>query len=233
MAVKNADHNAFFEYNGEKKTVDKTRDIGVLNTFLDELGALGLDTSTGIKYCGDEDFYREILEISVESYKEKSISLGEKYDSKDYYGYTIIVHSIKSGAANIGAMKLSNMARLLEAAGKTNDYSYIEDNHREFMHYYKQLMEGVGMVIGTLGKAVDTDVQTARNGQLSVDEWRDSIERLEYLVEELELDVATELVSELLLYDMETEYGRVLSDVKNRLEHFDVEGARESIKALL
>ena len=43
------------------------------------------------------------------------------------------MHGLKSSMKTVGVMKLSDMAKLLEAAGKTNDEKYILDNHHAMM----------------------------------------------------------------------------------------------------
>ena len=152
-----------------------------------KLEAYDIETEVGIKYCGDIDFYIEILKISVEASKEKISSLCKCYSEKDYTNYTIIVHSVKSSAANIGAMKLSEMARLLEKAGKEEDIDYIEINNSSFVECYVKTMQGIEEILG-----IDSDTNVIIDGEmLSCDNWNEMIARLPGLLEELELD-ATE-----------------------------------------
>ena len=128
--------------------MDKMIKLKENNILVSELHKLGVDAEIGLKYCGDLDFYIEVLRISVESYKERKTALALYVGEKDFKAYTILVHSIKSGAANIGAMELSRLAQELEEAGKKNDYGYIMDNHNCFLQCYIHTMEGIAEIIG-------------------------------------------------------------------------------------
>ena len=50
-----------------------------------------------------------------------------------------MVHGLKSAMNSIGAVKISELAKLLEASGKAQNINYILEHHEEFMVEYKQL----------------------------------------------------------------------------------------------
>ncbi|MBE5933425.1 MAG: Hpt domain-containing protein [Lachnospiraceae bacterium] len=194
-----------------------------------KLEAYNIETQVGIKYCGDIDFYIEILKISVEVSKEKISSLNKFYGEKDYTNYTIIVHSVKSSAANIGAMKLSDMARLLEKAGKEDDIEYIECNNSSFIKCYMETMQGIEDVLG-----IDNDsVEICEEEMLLCHNWKEMMARLPDLLEELELDVAETIVSEMLSFKLPEEIHKEVVEIKKCLHRFDVEGAKEKVGLLM
>lgn len=84
------------------------------------------------------------------------IGMLNKYlDNNDYANYTITVHGVKSAAANIGAAKLSESARLLEEAGKLADFEYIKGKSGEFIRDYTAVIDEINIVLERI-KAPDS-----------------------------------------------------------------------------
>ncbi|MBE5954772.1 MAG: Hpt domain-containing protein [Lachnospiraceae bacterium] len=198
----------------------------------EKLRELDIDVSIGIKYCGDVDFYREVLDIAYQVYLERYPQLSSYFENKDYRNYTIMVHAIKSGAANIGAIKLSNMAKALEDAGKIMDCEYIEVNHMEFFLYYHQLMEKLADMLN-LKAGKDAIADNTPLQEISQQEWRKALEKIQYFLEELELDMAEEVVEQLFGCKLAEEETKLLRSISKSLGNFDVEGAKEKIKILI
>ena len=77
----------------------------------------GIDIYSGLMKCGnDVDEYLQILQIVVEFGEEKCKMLERYALEGNYENYTIDVHALKSVAANIGAHRLSTMAKIHEMA---------------------------------------------------------------------------------------------------------------------
>ena len=90
----------------------------------------------------DEEFYREILEIFLDS--PTAMELKQYYEESDFENYRIKIHAMKSNLANIGATTVSDMAKKLEYALKyDNDVSYVQENHDKFMKEYGRVVSEV------------------------------------------------------------------------------------------
>ena len=102
-----------------------------------------VDWKKGRIYCmNNEDFFREILGIFVES--ESDRELDRYLESSDFENYCIAVHAVKTNLANIGAMGASDMAKQLELAIKTeNNVAYVQEHHAEFITVFRQVMDEV------------------------------------------------------------------------------------------
>lgn len=102
-----------------------------------------VDWAKGKALCMDsEDFYREILQIFVDS--QYDMELRQYYEASDFENYRIRVHSMKSNLANIGAMTPSDLAKRLELALKNdNNVSYVRENHAEFLAVYERVVSEV------------------------------------------------------------------------------------------
>ena len=102
-----------------------------------------VDWNKGKALCmGDEEFYRDILQIFIDS--PSAMELRQYYEEADFEKYRIKIHAIKSNLANIGAMVPSDMAKQLELALKNeNNVSYVQENHDEFMTVYERVVAEV------------------------------------------------------------------------------------------
>ncbi|MGN0608987.1 MAG: response regulator, partial [Oscillospiraceae bacterium] len=96
----------------------------------------------GIFYTGgDEEAYREILEVYAKKGREKIQYIGELFDNKDWKNYIIEVHALKSTSMSVGAEKLSLLAKELEGAGKAERYGVIENKNGELLHLYGEVID--------------------------------------------------------------------------------------------
>ena len=78
----------------------------------------------------------------------------EKGNLKDY---AILIHSLKSTSATIGAMAPSKLAKDLEAAANNDDKEYILENQDAFLKEYDIVLEAIGKVISEDDKTVSSD----------------------------------------------------------------------------
>ena len=109
-----------------------------------DLSTLGLDTETGLTYCGgDPDFYLEMLHDFVADGTEKMELLEAHYAGKDWHQYAVQVHALKSILKTIGATELSGKALQLEMAAKEENSDYIGEHHEETLQACGKLIEAI------------------------------------------------------------------------------------------
>ena len=126
---------------GEKPTAAAAGDKNIF----ERLSSIGVDTEKGLFYSqNDRDFYESLLaQYLKESVKKKQI-ISEALKAGDMKSYSIQVHSIKSTSKMIGALTLSEEARLLEEAAKSNDREYVDEYHEAMMTSYNKVLEMIG-----------------------------------------------------------------------------------------
>ena len=106
----------------------------------DRLAQAGVNTELGLDYCaGDEDFYREMLQMFCVQSGEKQAEITSLYESANWTDYAVKVHALKSTSLTIGAEALSAQAKELELAGKRGDAAYIQTHHPALMRAYGEL----------------------------------------------------------------------------------------------
>lgn len=99
-----------------------------------------IDHEKGLTYCGgSEDFLKEI--ISMYAADDKRAERQKAYDEKDWDGYRILIHTVKSTSRTIGAMELGDEAQELENAVKELDVDMICKMHESVMASYSAVLD--------------------------------------------------------------------------------------------
>ncbi|MBQ5332268.1 MAG: response regulator [Oscillospiraceae bacterium] len=107
------------------------------------------DPDKGLMYTGGSmEAYREILELYVKKGPEKRAQIGGLFEKKDWKNYIIEVHALKSTSMSIGAVKLSELAKELEAAGKSGSYRTIEKKNGTLLKLYGEVMDIIKDFLG-------------------------------------------------------------------------------------
>ena len=103
-----------------------------------------LDTELGLSYMGrNEDAYREILALYLQKSEEKIRLIRELFQAGDAKNYTIEVHALKSASMSIGAARLSERAKELEAIGKAGNLGIAQEKNDELLKLYAAVAEAV------------------------------------------------------------------------------------------
>lgn len=103
----------------------------------------GIDVQAGIELCGGEESYLEVLEAFVKNATVQQRNLSFSLKQKDYTGYTVSVHALKSAAASIGALKLSEIAGMHEKAGNKGNIDYINEDFVNLIEEYGKIVKAI------------------------------------------------------------------------------------------
>ncbi len=87
----------------------------------------GLDVDAALELLGSEKLYWSVLKDYYHLIKKKSQLIEALEKAKDWHGYTIEVHALKSASRQIGAITLSDMAAALEQAGNAHNAAMIHE----------------------------------------------------------------------------------------------------------
>ena len=123
-----------------------------------ELTNAGFDTEKAMVFTHkDIDFYRTILTVFASEYDERYTKLSEYYRDKKWKDYSILIHAIKSNATTIGAMKLAEVALLMEQATKNEDLDVVNREHENALAQYTDAALIVKKVLGISGSFASGD----------------------------------------------------------------------------
>ncbi|MCR5292682.1 MAG: response regulator [Eubacterium sp.] len=119
-------------------------------TIKHKLESYGIDVDTGLSFTRDDsELYLEVVNQFAGEMDERIAKLRDFYEKKDWKNYEILIHGTKSSAKMIGAIELSEEARLLEEAAEKRDTAYIDANHEHCMESCRvtgdQLMDTLGI----------------------------------------------------------------------------------------
>lgn len=109
---------------------------------IEKLASIGVDVQKGLYYSqNDREFYISLLMQYLKESDKKKTLMDEALEKGDLSSYAIQAHSIKSTSKMIGAIDLSERARLLEEAGKGGDREYIDANMEEMLKMYDRVLD--------------------------------------------------------------------------------------------
>lgn len=191
-----------------------------------------LQIEKGLANCGgSESFYYDTLKSITEYVPKKIEHLKECLSQKDYEGYIIEVHTLKSNAAVIGAETLMQEAKRLEYAGKEKQYPVIETDTTQLIMQYEQMLAQIKSVLQAviIVKTKSPDEFATEEDKLQcydiVCEAEDCIkdEQYEDAMEELEL---------LEIYEVPVKLRERITSVYKRLEEEEYDLAYEELKEL-
>lgn len=105
----------------------------------------GIDVQAGIELCGGEESYLEVLKAFVTNAPVQQRNLSQSLKLGDYRRYTVSVHALKSAAASIGALKLSEISRMHEETGNKENIAYINEDFVNLIEEYGEIVKAIEM----------------------------------------------------------------------------------------
>ncbi|MDR0453306.1 MAG: response regulator [Deferribacteraceae bacterium] len=110
---------------------------------------------------GTVDGYRMVLAIFRKDVEERLAAIQKIPDKTELHNFTIQVHAIKSASASIGAANASAKAAQLEAAGKSGDMPFIQENLPVFTECLSVLIKDIRAALGQT--APDSGIDSQKN----------------------------------------------------------------------
>ncbi len=106
-----------------------------------------VDVVSSVMQQGGIEVYLELIDLFYTDGMKRAGLLKELIDKQDMERYAIEVHGLKGAAANIGANKLSALAKQHEMAGKASDITYIRENEEALFTCYNNCLEEIKRVL--------------------------------------------------------------------------------------
>lgn len=120
-----------------------------------------LDLKSAMELMGSEELLLNVIEQYYRSIDKNIAKINASYENGNTELLTIEFHSLKSTSKQIGANKLSQMAKDLETAGKNNNNIYISENIEKFLDEYKTMKNVLSAYFGNKDNenAVNQDIK--------------------------------------------------------------------------
>lgn len=218
-----------------------------------------MDVQVGVRNCGGTlgDYYA-VLEVVLKHGPKRMEKLRKLIEEKDFENYTIDVHALKSTAANIGAMQLSQMAFEQEMAGKEGNNDFLMEHYEELIELYATVLEEIRQVCSATD-AKEITVESASNesdrsnenndsnvrkenedrnsiiekSEISSDNFARLLESVVHLLQEFELEQAEKILREMNQFELSGAIEGQIAEIIGDLEDFDIEGAEEKLQQLI
>jgi len=120
--------------------------------------------------------------------------------------YTTYVHALKSACANIGAVKLSEEAKILEAAGIRQDLDFITEKNDGFM-------EGLEILLANIGDVISANTEQPNDEAFDGEALKNLLAKLKSALESFDMPAIDEVSSELQDFTKFADVGEALNDV--------------------
>ena len=150
----------------------------------------GIDYDAAVTNCGSEDTFIQALEIFYNSLDKKADEIEGFEREKDIKNYTIKVLALKSAARLVGALKLSEDAKYLEACGDKNDVHEIEQKTPALLSQYRGYKAVLAPVFG---KGEEEDMSLP---EISVDDLNEMYSLIKGFAADFDLDNIDSMMAE-------------------------------------
>ncbi len=150
----------------------------------------GINYEAAITNCGSEDTFIQALEIFYNTLDKKAGDIERFEREKDIKNYTVLVHALKSAARLVGALKLSDDAKYLEACGDKQDIAEIEAKTPALLSQYrgyKPVLEKV------FGKKDEPDMSLP---EMSVEDLHEMYSLIKGFAADFDLDNIDSMIAE-------------------------------------
>ncbi|MBQ4522141.1 MAG: response regulator [Lachnospiraceae bacterium] len=220
---------------GDSNTKEEKEDMETV--FGEEFCKL-VQVEKGIANCGGKQSdYFEILKITLEYGVSRIKELVLLKEQGDYENYTIKVHSLKSTAANIGAMEVSAMAFEQEMAGKEGRYEVIDENMDALIQKYQAVLDLIQSLLEERGFMqpkreqghVTVQEQNEMEFEISEDDFQAILNDVFGFIEDFEFDSIESMLDSLKTYRMRSEHMEVIEKLSEYIQELQVDEMKELI----
>ncbi len=182
-----------------------------------------LDTKLAIGLLGSEKVFWNVLKEYYRVIDRKSELIKELVEQKDWAGYTIEVHALKSASKQVGAVSLSEKAAALEKAGNARDLEKIrsctDDMLRQYRGYQKVLEPFFS----------EKQEQDKEKTDILPDELYEIFGSMHEALDNLDFDSMEMLVDKMAQYHFEEWQKELLGQLKNAVDEIDMDACEKII----
>lgn len=95
-------------------------------------GEILIDREQGLRNVdGDEEFFREILEIYIEEIPERIESFQKNLEANDFDTLISLAHSLKGVSLTVGALRVHELSKSIELAARSGEEETVRNLYPE------------------------------------------------------------------------------------------------------
>ena len=201
------------------------------NDIFQKITIEGIDTDEmAVHYSGSLEEYNELLALYCLDGQRKLKVLQELWEERDYEGYGIEVHALKSASANVGAMRVSSRAKEQEKAVNRGDLTFVDSHASKLLAEYEEQLGHIQDYLEKNRKEESINVikKTIEKAEL-LQEMESALDSLE----DFQAKECAHKIEGLLECQLETDTEAALEKVKEQLKLYEDEAAEQMLRELI
>lgn len=176
--------------------------------------ALAIDEEEGIKACGSEEIYAQVVKETIANEKMIVAELKSLIDSGDIRNYTVKVHALKNTARMIGATGVSKEAAYMEKCGDEGRENTIYAQEGELIAHF----EGVLKILAE--KYSDNEEGKA---PFQKDKVVEGLNEILKCTESFDFDRADEIMADIRKLELPKSMAEPMEKLANALYNYDAD----------
>lgn len=201
-----------------------------------QLYLMGFNLRNGLRYMGgDKALYGKVLRDFHSILQEKETALKDFLQKGDMPGYTIIVHSLKGNARNVGADDLADEAFELEKMAKAGQLEDVTVRSPILFSMMNTMRNSLRVYLETEDAGEKTEQQTPEEsaGSITEDEWVRALQELAARLDDFDGESAAAKLRELKRYDRPEPDKKMLRLCEKAIKDYAYDIALEVVNAVL
>lgn len=201
-----------------------------------QLYLMGFNLRNGLRYMGgDKALYGKVLRDFHSILQEKETALKDFLQKGDMPGYTIIVHSLKGNARNVGADDLADEAFELEKMAKAGQLEDVTVRSPILFGMMNTMRNSLRVYLETEDAGEKTGQQEPEEsaGSITEDEWVRALQELAARLDDFDGESAAAKLRELKRYDRPEPDKKMLRLCEKAIKDYAYDIALEVVNAVL
>ncbi len=180
-----------------------------------------LDVEQAVKRLGSIKLFNKVLLEFHHTISKKCETIEDYIRNKDWNGYTIEVHALKSSARQIGAIELSELAANLEKSGKEKDIPFILAKTPELFDLYHAYLGLLAPYCDKLEK--EQNESETKKTPVSAEEKKSLLLKMKEAADNLDLDELEEYSTQIKSWELTETESETASKITEAVDSIDCE----------
>ena len=200
-----------------------------------QLYLMGFNLRNGLRYMGgDKALYGKVLRDFHSILQEKETALKDFLQKGDMPGYTIIVHSLKGNARNVGADDLADEAFELEKMAKAGQLEDVTVRSPILFGMMRTMRNSLRVYLETEDAGEKAQQQPEESaGNITEEDWVRALHELAARLDDFDGESAAEKLRELKRYERPESDKKMLRLCEKAIKDYAYDIALEVVNAVL
>ncbi len=215
---------------------EETQEEGEFDIRESQLYLMGFNLRNGLRYMGgDKALYGKVLRDFHSILQEKETALKDFLQKGDMPGYTIIVHSLKGNARNVGADDLADEAFELEKMAKAGQLEDVTVRSPILFGMMNTMRNSLRVYLETedAGEKAEQTTEEESIGKITEEEWTRALQELAARLDDFYWESAAVKIRELKCYDRPESDKKMLRLCEKAVKDYAYDIALEVVNAVL